>query len=89
MAGRGSENKVPIVATVSLDDAGHPIHVTVAKVTTFSFAAIADWAQDSLARGCKLISDGLACFRAVSEMGCIHQPMIVHGRHPRNSLIYA
>jgi hypothetical protein len=55
MAGRGSENKVPIVATVSLDDAGHPIHVTVAKVTTFSCAAIADWAQDSLARGCEVI----------------------------------
>jgi len=24
---RGSENKVPIVAAVSLDEAGHPIHV--------------------------------------------------------------
>jgi len=64
--GRGSENKVPIVAAVSLDDAGHPIHVKVAKVEIFSFAAIADWAQDALARGCEVISDGLACFRAVA-----------------------
>ena len=31
-AGRGSEYKVPIVAAVSLDDAGHPIHVKVSKV---------------------------------------------------------
>ena len=68
--GRGSENKVPIVAAVSLDEAGHPIHVKVAKVETFSFAAIADWAQDALARGCEVISDGLACFRAVAEVGC-------------------
>jgi len=39
-AGRGSENKVPIVAAVSLDDAGHPIHVKLTKVETFSIAAI-------------------------------------------------
>ena len=46
--GRGSENNVPIVAAVSLDEAGHPIHVQVAKVKIFCFAAIADWAQDAL-----------------------------------------
>jgi hypothetical protein len=80
----GSENKVPIVAAVSLDEAGHPIHVKVAKVETFSFAAIADWAQDALARGWEVISDGLACFRAVAEVGCIHQPVIVDGRHPKD-----
>ena len=50
--GRGSKNKVPIVAAVSIDDAGHPRYVKLATVTTFSFAAIADWAQDSLAIGC-------------------------------------
>jgi hypothetical protein len=75
---------VPIVAAVSLDEAGHPIHVKVAKVDAFSFAAVADWAQDALARGCEVISDGLACFRAVAEVGCIHQPVIVNGRHPKD-----
>jgi hypothetical protein len=29
-----------------------------------------------------VISDGLACFRAVAEVGCSHQPVIVNGRHP-------
>ncbi|MFT5340196.1 MAG: transposase-like protein [Cyanobium sp.] len=80
--GRGSENKVPIVAAVSLDNAGHPLHVKLATVQTFSFAAIADWSQASLSRGCEVISDGLACFRAVAEVGCSHQPVIVNGRHP-------
>ena len=47
--GRGSENKVSIVAAASLDEAVHPIHVQVAKVETLSFAAIAYWAQDALA----------------------------------------
>jgi hypothetical protein len=82
--GRGSENKVPIVAAFSLVEAGHPIHVKVAKVETFSFAAIADWAQDALARGCEVISDGLACFRAVAEVGCLHQPVVANGRHPKD-----
>jgi hypothetical protein len=83
-AGRGSENKLPIVTAVSLDDVGHPIHVKLAKVETFSFAAIADWAQEALARGCEVISDGLACFRAVTEVGCTHQAVIVNGRHPKD-----
>jgi transposase-like protein len=80
--GRGSENKVPIVAAVSIDEAGHPRYVKLATVATFSIAAIADWAQDSLAIGCHVISDGLACFRAVTEVGCLHQPVIARGRHP-------
>jgi hypothetical protein len=29
--GRGSENKVPIVAAVSIDDAGHPGHVLLCR----------------------------------------------------------
>ena len=83
-AGLGSENNVPITAVVSLEVAGHPIHVKVAKVKTFSLAAIADWAQDTLARGCEVISDGLARFCAVAEVGCIHQPLIVKGHHPKD-----
>ena len=47
-SGRGSENNVPIVAAVSLDEAGHPIHLKVAKVETLPFVAIAYWAQDAL-----------------------------------------
>jgi hypothetical protein len=47
---RGSENKVSIVAAASLDEAGHPIHLKVGKIETFCFEALADWAQDALAR---------------------------------------
>ena len=48
--GKGSENKVSIVVAASLDEAGHPIHVKVAKIETFCFEALADWSQDALAR---------------------------------------
>jgi transposase-like protein len=85
-AGRGSENRVPLVAAVTLDDAGLPKHVKLATVATFSFSAIADLAQDSLAIGFEVISDGLACFRAVAEVGCFHHPVVVRGRHPNELL---
>ena len=59
-----------------------PQYVKLASVATFSFTAIADWAQDALATGCEVISEGLACFRAVGKGSCFHQPVVVRGRHP-------
>ncbi|MFN9620076.1 MAG: hypothetical protein ACK55X_10235 [Synechococcaceae cyanobacterium] len=35
-AGRGSENKVPIVAAISLNAAGHPIQAKISPVTGFT-----------------------------------------------------
>ena len=35
-ASRGSENKIPIVAAVSLNEAGHPIHARITSVSCFS-----------------------------------------------------
>ena len=29
-----------------------------------------------------MISDGLACFRSLEEVGCFHQAVVVRGRHP-------
>lgn len=39
---RGFENKIPIDAAVSWDDAGHPLHVKLTTEKAFSYAAIAD-----------------------------------------------
>jgi hypothetical protein len=50
-AGRGSENKIPIVAAVSLNEAGHPIHARITAVSGFSSEAIAEWAKQHLAPG--------------------------------------
>lgn len=67
---------------------GHPRYVKLATVATFSIAAIDDWAQDSLAVGCEVISDGLACFRAVTEVGCLHQAVVVKERNPNELPIF-
>jgi transposase-like protein len=83
-AGRGSENKFPIVAAVSLNEAGHPIHAKITAVSGFSSQAIADWAQRHLAPGSHVLSDGLACFRAVTTANCHHQAVVTGGKHPKD-----
>jgi hypothetical protein len=37
-----------------------------------------------LAQGYDVISDPMACFRGVAEVGCNQQPMIVNGRNPKD-----
>ena len=81
--GRGSENKVPFLAAVSLSEDGHPLRTKLTPVPGFTLKAIAQWAQDHLAPGSTVLSDGLACFNAVSEAGCVHQPTVVAGRKPK------
>ena len=81
-ASRGSENKVPIVAGISLNEAGHPLHAIITAVAGFSSEAIGDWASKHLAPGSKVLTDGLACFHSVLEACCSHEAVIIRGRHP-------
>lgn len=80
--GRGSENKVPFLAAVSLSEDGHPLRTKLTPVPGFTLKAIAQWAQAHIAPGSTVFSDGLACLSAVTEAGCAHQPTVVAGRKP-------
>ncbi len=83
-AGRGSENKVPFVAAISLSAEGHPLYVKMAPVSGFTRKAIATWANDDLSAGCVVLSDGLACFAGVTDAGCQHEVIIAGGRKPKD-----
>lgn len=83
-AGRGSENKVAFVAAVSLTDAGHPRRVKLTPVATFSAEVMGQWARTWLTPGSTVQSDGLGCFRAVTQADCRHEPTVVGGRKPRD-----
>jgi len=83
-AGRGSENKVPFVAAVSLNDRGQPTYIKLNLVSGFTSAAIGHWAKANLVAGTRVISDGLGCFAAVSDAGCIHLPVVVGDLKPRD-----
>jgi hypothetical protein len=73
-AGRGSENKVPFVAALSLDENGGPTNLKLDVVSGFTFQAIGKWAKARLKPGCVVLSDGLGCFAAVTDAGCVHIP---------------
>jgi hypothetical protein len=83
-AGRGSENEVPFVVAVSLIEDGAPSRTKLTLVPGFTRAAIAHWANDYLAPGNAVFSDGLGCFSAVTEAGCIHHATVVAGRKPND-----
>ena len=83
-AGRGSENKVPFVAAVSLSPDGHPLYAKMTPVSGFTRTAIAAWAAQTLTPGCHVTSDGLACFGGVTDAGCGHQAIVVGARKPKD-----
>ena len=82
--GRGSENKAPFVAAVSLSDEERRLRVKLMPVPGFTLKAIEQWARASLAPGATVSCDGLACFSAVTAAGCVHQPVVVGGRKPKD-----
>lgn len=77
--GRGSANKVPFVAAVSLNKEGHPIAMNMNVVKGFRLTEISRWAKQHLQPDSTIISDGLPCFSAVKEAGCHHISIVTGG----------
>jgi hypothetical protein len=82
--GRGSENKVPFVAAGSLYAAGQPMRLKLDLVKGFTCESISTWAKASLLPATVVTSDGLACFAAVTDAGCVHSPRVVGAFKPRH-----
>ena len=74
-AGRGSENKVPFVAAVEMQD-GRPQRVRFDPVSGFSFVGLTTWAKQALVPGATVTSDGLLGFEVVRQLGFKHQVVI-------------
>lgn len=82
--GRGSPNKIPIVAAVQTSDEGHPLRVKLSPVASFTQRAISKWARANLTPGTDVCSDGLSCFTGVIEAGCAHSYIVVASRKPHD-----
>jgi hypothetical protein len=76
-SGRGSENKVPFVAAVQTNENGNPVYALFSPVKTFSYSEIAKWSKQYITPFSSVVTDGLACFNAVKEAGCIHEKKVV------------
>jgi len=79
-----SENKVPFIGAVSLDEEGHPLRAKFTQQPGFTRTAIAAWASANLSPSSTVVSDGLACFAGVTDAGCAHQPTVVGSRKPKD-----
>lgn len=75
--GRGSENKVPIIAAVQTNKNGNPVYAVFSPVKNFSREEVLAWATRSLVPHSTVVTDGLDCFAAVVDFGCMHQKEVV------------
>lgn len=70
--GRGSENKRPIVAAVSVNQAGHPLMAVIEPISGFTKEAMKAWFKRRVEIDTEVYSDGLGAFRAAVELGHAH-----------------
>lgn len=77
--GRGAEGKTPFVAAVETTAEGCPTRIKLSVVKGFRSVELAQWSKQHLLAGSTVISDGLACFNAVTEAGCLHDKIVCGG----------
>ena len=75
--GRGSENKVPFIAALEIEEFGHPRRAIFSLLKTFSRDEVGTWAKRHLTADSIVVSDGLGCFTAVKRGGAGHMPITV------------
>jgi transposase-like protein len=77
-SGRGSENKVPIVAAVQTTPTGEPI-VACLRQQPHTEEEVAVFAAAHIATSATVLTDGLWCFRATTMIGATHQRVVTGG----------
>lgn len=79
-SGRGTRGKTPLVAAVATDPvSGKPLTMRMDRVRGFRRREIGRWSCKHLAADAHVRSDGLACFAAVKQAGCTHEPLVTSG----------
>jgi ribosomal protein L37AE/L43A len=71
--GRGAKGKTPFVAAVATTEDGKPDQIILRCVKAFSLVSIRKLAATALSSDAEVLSDGLACLAAVTDVGCTHR----------------
>ncbi|XBR46796.1 IS1595 family transposase [Xanthomonas citri pv. anacardii] len=71
-------NKVPFIAAVSLQH-GRPQYLRLDVVSSFRRSIVHTWAQQALAPGTHVVSDGLTAFTGVGWAGLSHDAIVTGG----------
>lgn len=74
--GRGSENKVPLIAAVQTTADGQAIYARLDVLPDWKMTTVARWALKALMPSTHVVSDGLASFVAVKSAACSHEPIV-------------
>ena len=70
--GRGSPGKKPIVVAVQTDEKGRPRRLKLRRIARFKRRRVKSLVKRIIAPGTTVVTDGLSCFRGVSDAGCEH-----------------
>ena len=81
MARQGSSHKLSALVH---NEKADPMHLKRNLDSGFTAQAIKEWARANLVPGPVVPRDGLGCFGAVTEAGCIHMPVVVGDLKPRD-----
>jgi transposase-like protein len=71
-SGRGSPGKKPIVAAVQTDEKGRPRRIKLSRIARFKRRRVKSLVKRIIVPGATVLTDGLACFRGVTDAGCTH-----------------
>lgn len=74
--GRGAAGKTPFVAAIETHD-GKPYRMKLSRIKGFQLTEIARWSNHHLSPHSNVVSDGLACFKAVEKANCSHERHVV------------
>ena len=74
--GRGSENKVPLIAAVQTTADGQAIFARLDVLPDWKVPTVARWAVKALMPSTHVVSDGLTSFQGVKSADCSHEPII-------------
>lgn len=79
--GRGAAGKTPFLAAIARNEEGHPIHMRLSRVGSFTTSEISRWSRKHLYEDSVVITDGLNAFNGVSQAGFVHGSIVMSGRY--------
>ena len=77
--GRGATGKTPFIAAVSTNNEGHPIHMRLSRLSSFTSEEVQAWSLCHL-HNCEIVlSDGLRGFVGIAKAGFNHKSIATGG----------
>ena len=77
--GRGATGKTPFLAAISTNLQGHPVHMRLSRVSSFTSAEISAWAQKHLCSNSLVLTDGMPGFKGIGDTGIFHKAVVTGG----------